>query len=131
MLIIKSLESVASIPDTAIRQMVQQRIDAIASDEPYDSDLHGYFVVLTEGDTLATINQPVGFDILCNRWSGHRFDHADYRPAFEVLEEYPTCFDFLFTIEDGGYGIELIIKKSIAIPELLAMCKRYAVPGTF
>lgn len=130
MQVIRSPADAANIADTAIRQMILQRIDAIASDEPYDANLHGYFVVLEDGDRLNAINTQIGFDVLTNRWTGLRYDHADYTPAFEILEEYQTCWDLLFIQDDSGYGIELFIPKTIEIPDLVAMCQRYAVPGT-
>lgn len=129
MQVIRSPADAANIADSAIRQMILQRINAIASDEPYEETLHGYFVIIESGDTLQAINQQVGFDVLTNRWTGLRYDHADYTPAFEILEEYQTCWDLLFIQDDSGYGIELFIPKTIEIPDLVAMCQRYAVAG--
>ena len=116
MLIIKDRDSASAVSDPAIRQMILQRIDAIASDEPYVSALHGYFLVLTECTTLQVINRQVGFDVLAK--------------TPEILEEYSDCYDMLFIVDDSGYGIELFIPKSIDIPELIAMCELFAVPGT-
>lgn len=129
MQVIRSPADAANIADTAIRQMILQRIDAIASDEPYDATQHGYFLVLEDGDTLQAIAAQISFDVLTNRWTGLRYDHADYTPAFEILEEYQTCWDLLFIQDDSGYGIELFIPKTIEIPDLVAMCQRYAVAG--
>ena len=116
MQVIRSPADAANIADPAIRQMIQQRIDAIASDEPYDANLHGYFLVLEDGDTLNAINKQVGFDLLAK--------------PYEILEEYPDCYDLLYVISDDGFGVELIIPKAIDVPELIAMCRRYVVPGT-
>lgn len=116
MQVIRSPADAANIPDPAIRQLVQERIDAIASDEPFNSDLHGYFLVLDVDDTLAAIAAQIGFDPLTK--------------TPEILEEYPDCYDVLFLVDDSGYGIELLIPKSSGIPELIAMCKCFAVPGT-
>ena len=117
MLIIKDRDSASTVSDPAIRQMILQRIDAIASDEPFDSKLHGYFVVPEDGDTLAAINAQVGFDLLAK--------------PHEILEEYPDCYDLLYIICDDGLGIEVFIQKAAGIdPNLVAMCQRFAVPGT-
>ena len=116
MQVIRSPADAANIADAAIRQMILQRIDAIASDEPYDASLHGYFLVLEDGDTLNAINQQVGFDLLAK--------------PYEILEEYPSAYDLLYIVCDDGFGIELFIPKAIDIPELISMCKRFAVPGT-
>ena len=116
MLVIRDAASLATVANPAIRQMVQQRIDAIASDEPYNSDLNGYFLVLEAGDSLAAIATQIGFDPLTK--------------TPEILEEYSDCYDLLFFLSDDGFGIELFIPKSSGIPELLSMCQRHAVPGT-
>lgn len=116
MQVIRSAADAANIADPAIRQMILQRINAIASDEPYDATQHGYVLVVEAGDKLNAINQQVGFDLLAK--------------AYEILEEYPSAYDLLYIVCDDGFGIELFIPKTIDIPELIAMCKRYAVPGT-
>ncbi len=116
MQIIRSHAAVSTIADPAIRQMIQQRITAIASEEPFDSEVHGYFLVLEAGDTLNAIAVQIGFDPLT-------------KPP-EILEEYPDCYDLLFIISDDGFGVELFISKSCGIPELLERCQRFAVPGT-
>ena len=116
MLIIKDRDSASTVSDPAIRQMILQRIDAVASDEPFDSKLHGYFVVV-EGDTLQAINKQVGFDLLAK--------------PYEILEEYPSAYDLLYIVCDDGFGIEVFIPKAAGIdPDLMAMCQRFAVPGT-
>ena len=88
MQVIRSPADAANISDAAIRQMILQRIDAIASDEPYDANLHGYFLAVEAGDTLQGINKQVGFDLLAK--------------PYEILEEYPDCYDLLYVVSDDG-----------------------------
>ena len=117
MIIIRDIPQAALVTDIAIRQMVLSRIEAIASGEPYDANLHGYFIVIEAGDTLQDIAATIGFD-------------PTERPC-EILEAYATCYDLLFIIDDSGYGIELFIPKTEGIPpELGVYCQQYAVPGT-
>ena len=116
MIIVTDLPSLSHVPEPAIRQMIQQRIEAIASDEPYEAKLHGLFIYVQPIDSLEAIADAIGFD-------------PTHRP-WEILEEYPDCFDLLFIIDDSGYGVELFIGKTIDIPDLVALCKRFAVPGT-
>ena len=117
MIIIRDILQAALVNDIVIRQMLLSRIEAIASDEPYDANLHGYFMVIETGDTLQAIAATIGFD-------------PTERPC-EILEAYATCYDLLFIIDDSGYGIELFIAKAEGIPpELAVYCKQYAVPGT-
>ena len=87
---------------------------------------------MEQGDSLATINAQIGFDILCNRWTGIRFDQPGYTQSFECLDEFANWYEMLFIISDSGYGIEVFIPKAEGIPDLLlVMCKRFAVPGKF
>ena len=124
MQIVRDLDSLALVPDPAIRQMIQERIDAIASDEPYDAAQHGYFLVVDPGDSLGTISKQIGFDILADRWTGIRFGQPDYTPSFEFVELIDAIYDMLFIIDDSGYGIELLIPKTDGVDaELLAMCQ--------
>jgi hypothetical protein len=117
MQVIRSPADAANIADAAIRQMILQRINAIASDGPYDATQHGYFLVVESGDTLQAINKQVGFDLLAK--------------PYEILEEYSDCYDLLYIICDDGFGVELLIPKNVDIdPDLLLMCQRHAVPGT-
>ena len=117
MLIIKDRDSASTVSDPAIRQMILQRIDAIASDEPFDSKLHGYFVFVEGDETLQAINKQVDFDLLAK--------------PYEILEEYPSAYDLLYIVCDDGLGVELLIPKNVDIdPNLLLMCQPHAVPGT-
>ncbi len=115
--IVRDLPSLSLVTAPAIRQMIQQRMDAIASDEPYDAQLHGFFAVIDSGDSLEAVADTVGFDPTQRPW--------------EILEEYANCYDLLFILDDSGFGVELLVPKTEGIPpELTAMCQRCAVPGT-
>jgi hypothetical protein len=119
-----------AIADPELRQLVQKTIAALSEDYPYDPDVLGYFLIVEPGDTLALLNAQIGFDILANRWTGIRFDQPGYTQAFEILDEHANWFEMVFIISDDGYGIQVFIPKGVALPELLAMCLRFAVPAT-
>jgi hypothetical protein len=97
---IRNPADAASIAELELRALVQKTIRALREDYPYDPDALGKIIIIQPGDTIATINAQVGFDILYNRWTGLRYDHAGYTPAFEILEEYASCFDLLFIVDD-------------------------------
>ena len=49
-----------------------------------------------------------------------------FKPAFEVLEEYPGFYAMLFCEGDGGFGIEVIVPKSTDIDaRLLGQCAQF------
>ena len=129
--IIHDLLSTMQISDRAIRKLVQQRIDDLGGDK-FDAAVLGYFLVIEPGDSLNTINTQIGFNILANRFTGIRWDQPGYTPSFEFIEEFPSCFEIVIILDDSGYGIDIFISKGTGVdPDLLAMCQRYATPGTF
>ncbi len=131
MQVIRDPLEAANIADPELRTLVQKTIAALSEDYPYDPDVLGYFVIVQPGDSLATINAQIGFDILANRWTGIRYDQPGYTQAFEVLDEHAGYFEMVFVLSDDGFGIEVFIPKVDGVdPELLSMCKRYAAPAT-
>ena len=128
---ILDLPSTQQISDPAIRKLVQQRIDDLGGDK-FDAAVLGYFLVIEPGDSLNTINTQIGFNILANRFTGIRYDEVGYTPSFEFIEEFPACFEIVIILDDSGYGVDIFISKGSGVdPDLLAMCQRFATPGTF
>lgn len=127
MQVIRSLNDTLQISNAAIRALVRERINDLGGDA-FNADELGYFLVVEVGDTLEGINAQLGFDILSNRWTGLRYDHADFTPSFEFVEEFPSYYELLFILSDSGYGVSVVASKEDGIdPDLLAMCLRYAV----
>lgn len=119
MIVIRDAASMSNIDDP----LVQQRFAEISA----DGDVH--FVIVQVGDIVAEIEQQCGFPILRNWFDDTCFGDADFTPCFEVLEEHRRCYEMVFILNDDGYAIDIFIPKVIDIdPELLAMCKQYAVP---
>ena len=71
--------------------------------------------------------------VLSNRATGIKFGEPGFAPSFEFGEEIGNyCYDAVWVLSDSGFGVEVLIPKVDSIPaELLAMCQRYATPGTF
>ena len=128
--VIHDLLSTEQIQDPAIRKLVQQRIDDLGGDK-FDAAVLGYFLVIEPGDNLDAINTQVGYNILANRFTGIRWDQSGFTPSFEFIEEFPACYELVFILDDSGYGIDVFISKGVGVDrDLLAMCQRYATPGT-
>lgn len=127
---ILDLPSTEQISDPAIRKLVQHRIDDLGGDQ-FDSAELGYFLVVETGDSIDTINTQIGLNILANRFTGIRWDQPGFTPSFEFIEEFPACYELVFIMDDSGYGVDIFISKGTGVDtDLLAMCQRYAVPGT-
>ena len=121
----------AAIADPELRQLIEKTIRDLSEDHPYDADELGFFLIVQPGDTLAAINEQIGFDILCNRWTGVRYDEPGYGQSFECLDEHPGWYEMVFIVSDDGFGIEVLIPtKTVGIPaDLLALCQRWASPA--
>jgi hypothetical protein len=130
MQIIRDLPSTQQISDASIRKLVQQRIDELGGDK-FDAAVLGYFLIIEPGDSLDSINTQIGFNILANRFTGIRWDQPAFTPSFEFIEEFPACYELVFILDDSGYGVDIFISKGSGVnPDLLAVCQRYATPGT-
>ena len=130
MQIIRDLPSTQQISDAAIRKLVQHRIDELGGDKFNTTEL-GYFLVIDPGDSIVAISAQLGFSILANRFTGIRSDQPGFTPSFEFVEEFPSCFEIVIILNDSGYGVDIFISKGSGVdPDLLAMCQRYATPGT-
>jgi hypothetical protein len=126
MKLVNSPESVQTVTNSDIRQLVQKRIDDLGGHNFNSTEL-GYILVIEPGDTLEAIQAQIGFDILSNRWTGLRYDQENFTPSFEFIEDFGFCFDAVWIVSDTGWGIEAIVPKVVGIPpELLDMCKRFA-----
>lgn len=120
----------ACILDPGLRQLVQQRFIDLCAGEDYESDVHGYLIVVEPGDRVAALEEESGCPILRNLVGTARFGEAEFSPCFEVLEEHPSCYEMVFVPSDGDFGIVIFIPKREGIDaELLAMCAQYAVPA--
>ena len=124
MQIVRNLQSTHQIQNPAIRALVQQRINDLGG-EAFDEALGNFLVV--ESDSLAAINDQLGFDIMSNRWTGIRYDQPDFTPSFEFVQDMGYCYDMVFVLSDDGFGVELFVPKEAGIePDLIAMCRMYA-----
>ena len=129
MIIVKTIASIQKISNTAVREIVRERIYVLGGDAFNAAEL-GYFLVVESGDTIEAITAQLGFDILCNRFTGTRYDQTGFTPSVEFVEEFPACYDMVFILSDDGYGVEVFVQKASGVSlELLVMCQRYAVQG--
>jgi len=129
MQIIRDPTDAAAITNPHIRHLVELRIYELGK-EQYDLKALGFFLVIEPGDTIESINMQLGFQILCNRATGIRYDQPGYTPSFEFIEDFSGCYDAVFVLGQDGYAVEVFIPKTAGVdPDLLAMCQRHAVPG--
>jgi len=127
-IIVRDQSSIPHIQSPAIRALVQQRIQDLQA-QGFDLADVGFIVVLEVGDTLDELVTQIGFNPLCNRHTGLRYDQPGYSPSFEFVQAFQDCFDLVFVLDDTGYGLEVIVPIEQGIDaDLLTLCRRYALP---
>lgn len=129
MLILRDPAAVSGVADPAIARLLALRFDQLSEAEPYDPNVNGFFIVVEPGDTVAALEAVSGCWISQGLFSDERYGEADFSPCFEFLEEHPFCWEMVFILNDGGYGVLFAIPKTGIDDELLRFCREYAVPA--
>ena len=123
LIVVHDHSNIDQIRNIAIKDLIRKRIDSL--NELDAADLC-YIIVVESSDTLESLSAQLTFNILCNRFTGIRFDQEGFTPSFEFIEEYPSCFDMVFVLSDDGFGVELFVPKEKGInSELIAMCRTF------
>ena len=126
MIIIHDNSTINQIINPAIRELVLARINDLGG-VTFDTDELGYLLVVESSDTLEAWSVQLGFDLPRNRFTGIRYDQADFTPSFEFIKEFPSCFDIVFVLSDDSMGVELFVPKEAGIdPDLIGMCRMYS-----
>lgn len=113
--------NIDQISNIAIKELIRKRIDSL--NESDAADLCN-IVLVESSDKLEAISNQLKFNILCNRFTGNRFDQEGFTPSFEFIEEFPSRFDMVFVLSDDGFGVELFVPKEEGInSELIEMCQ--------
>lgn len=119
----------ADLCNPDLSELIQQRFEALCSDEDYDPDIHGLIFLVEPGDGIAQVEIATGCDLISDPFTSVRFGNPAFRPNFELLEEHAFCFEMVFVPGDGEFGIVIIIPKAGIDLDLLAFCQTYAVPA--
>lgn len=129
MLTLSNAGDIARIGDPAIRALLSRRLDELCQGEPYDPDLHGSFLIVEAGDSVAMIEAAGGCWIASSLFGDTHYGDADFAPCHEVLEEHSTSFELVFAFGDTATAI--IVPKSVPgiDPVLLNYCREYSTPA--
>ena len=130
MLVLRDPILSAGISNKEIRSLVDRRFEMLSADAPYDPKVHGFFVVLEEGDDFTELDRCLGFSIFTNRLNKTYFGNIDFTPSFELLEEHRCCYEMVFILSDDGYGVEIFVPKVDWVDSrVLSLCQQYAKPA--
>jgi hypothetical protein len=127
MLMLRDPADLAKVEVSTVGALLAQRFDEISPDEPYEPDVHGYFVLAEPGDTVAAIEAACGCPIVRSINGEGVFGMPEFQPCFEVLEEHDHCYEIVFIAGDGDFGVVIIVPKCDGIdPVLTSYCQTYA-----
>jgi hypothetical protein len=121
-----SLSRALELPiDNQIKRLLRKRRTELG----YEFDLTelAHFVVMQAGDSLAELEQVLSFSVFQNPADGSRVGDPDFTPGWEWIEDHGSAWEFVFIMDDSGFGHVVIAPKQQGIsPELLNFCRQYA-----
>lgn len=134
MLILRDPAHTQQVTDPDIRRLIEQRFKEISAGEAYDTNRHGYMVVVEPGDSVTALEQECSRPILRSLFDDFPYGSPDFAPSFDILEEHhgskgTVFYEMHFDTNDDGFGITLFLPKEGIDADLLALCAEYATPA--
>jgi hypothetical protein len=127
MLVLRDPDTVESIPSPAIRQFIQQRIELMRDEEPYNPDEHGFFIVIEVGDQADEVAEATGCPLLQSCHGGARLGDEDFVPLFEYAAEHDGFYELVYIVNDSGFAHIVIVPDCSGIdPRLAKLCTDFA-----
>lgn len=130
MVIVTDQSQLHSISHPGIHHLVAIRLQQLGS----DADISTEFIVVETGDTASAIEQAAGFQFLTSLFDGLPYDHPEYTPPFEIMEEHhyeqSRIYEMVFIGNDNGAATALFVPDQEGIgADLLAVCRSWATPA--
>jgi hypothetical protein len=104
--IIRDLHGAEAIADPELRKLALHRIAELA-EQSFSLPEVGEIWIVEAMDTLAAIEKRLGVPV----------------SAYELIEEHPSCIAATY-VDQAGQGCVLLVPKTVAELELLALCQR-------
>ncbi len=130
MVIVTDQSQLHRISHPGIHHLISIRLQQLGSDASTSTEL----IVVEAGDATSAIEQAAGFPILTSLFDDLPFDHPDYTPPFEIMEEHHyehfQIYEMVFIGNDDGAATALFIPDQESIDaSLLVMCRSWATPA--
>lgn len=137
MLILSNELELERVAHPAIRKLLKLRFQQLAlSAAPAAPEVSPdcCFIVVEGGEAVSEIEQAAGFPILSSLFDDLPFEHPDFYPCTEILEEHrnehTSIFEMVFISNDDGTATAIIVPDEEGVaPDLLAMCRSFATPA--
>lgn len=133
MLILRNASDVALIADPAVQALVALRFRQLNSPDGLDVP-DAELIVVEDGDAVSEIEAAIGFSILHGLFDELPFDHPDFTPCFDILEEHThdntRIYEMVFISNDDGAATAIFVADTEGIDaDLLALCRSFATPA--
>lgn len=120
--------SVGAVADAYVRDLLMRRLADMTQGDPYEPELHGFFVLMAPGDPVADVEAAVGAPLLGNPVSTAQYGEPAFQPIFEYIGRHPGWYELVLIPGNGDFGVVLLVPDDPGIePRLLALCAEYAV----
>ena len=111
----------------AVAALLNLRIAQLTRADGIDLEDVTHFLVIQPGNTMAAVQQEVGFTPLTNLSDGSTFGSPDFTPSWEWIVDHHGCFELVYIVSDDGFAFVLIVEDSPGLdPGLLALCHQYS-----
>lgn len=132
MITIRNPSDLPRIANPAIRQLVALRLQQLIPNATPATPCE--FIVVEGGEAVSEIEQAAGLPILTGLFDNLPFEHPDFYPWTEILEEHrnehTSIFEMVFISNDDGATTAIFVPDQEGIaPDLLAMCRSFATPA--
>lgn len=137
MVIVTNASELPRIAHPGIRHLVAIRLQQLKAplppDEPAAASVE--FIIVEPGDSATAVEQAAGFPILTSLFDDLPFDHPDFYPCHEILEEHSyeqyRIFEMVFIGNDDGAATAIFIPAEDGIDaNLLAVCRSWATQAS-
>lgn len=136
MVILTDAGSLSQIGHPGIKELLSLRLHQLQSpDVPDEFDAcQATFILVEGGDAVSEIEQATGFPILTSLFDDLPFDHPDFYPPFEIMEEHTyeqhRFYEMVFIGNDDGAATALFVPDEEGINrDLLAVCRSFCTPA--
>ncbi|WP_374343401.1 hypothetical protein [Azonexus sp.] len=129
MVILREFSDLATITHPGIQKLVAVRLQQLLNIKETVTE----FIVVESKDSASEIEILVGFTIMRSIFDDLPFDHPDFFPSHEILEEHhyeqSKFYEMVFIFNDEGIVTTILIPDQDGIDtDLLALCRSWAAP---
>ena len=112
--------------DPDLKTILLNRLDLLSEFSDFDLSELAHFIVVGPEDSIAVIEDELGFSPFVNFVDGARYpDHA-FTPSWEWLIARGRWIDVTWALSDSGFGIVLLVPDTDGVdPELLTLFKSH------